>query len=243
MNYSLCFLALTWSAGSPPPVYYTRNQVIQPVAHTTLQNGQPVTSIASPCCEPAPCCCRPSLLDRLRCLFSCLRPRCRCQPCCGEVCDCNCCEPPQYKEKVPQVLPEKAQAQPEQVEVPTVSYREPVDPNRIKKEYMSKVGHDEDYRCVTGQLFHVHSDGGLWVVRYAPIDQEDRFGGSVVLAPATSLQDVREGDLVRVHGEILTEGRASKHLGGPLYRALTVELMERSNPVQNIPSYPTATDF
>jgi hypothetical protein len=128
----------------------------------------------------------------------------------------------------------------EEAEVPTVAYVEPSpeDPNQIKKEFQRKVGHDEDYTCVVGQLQRVHVAGGLWVVRYAGIDEEDRFGGSVVLAPAVSLKDVREGDLVRVHGEVLSEGRASKHLGGPLYRALTVELLERSSMAQNVPSYP-----
>jgi hypothetical protein len=245
MNCALVLMTLTLAPGGSP-VVYTRYQPIQPVAHTTAQPcGQPQAGPSCPCSsESCSCCCRPTLLDRLRCFFASLRCR-LCPPrCCCEPCPCNCngghrtIEPPAAPQPVPHKLPEKVQAEPDTV-VPTVSYSEPapVDPNQIKKEYIKKVGHDEDYHCVVGQLYHVHSDGGLWVVRYAAIDQEDRFGGSVVLAPAVSLKDVREGDLVRVHGEIINEGRASKHLGGPLYRALTVELLDRSNLAQNIPTY------
>src|SRR5207244_3035467 len=100
----------------------------------------------------------------------------------------------------------------------------------IAKEYLSKIANADDYSWVTGQLFyiHIHSDQGLWFVRYAPVDKEDRYGGSVVLAPATSMANFREGDLVTVHGEILNQGRASRYLGGPLCRALAVEVKERA---------------
>ena len=38
---------------------------------------------------------------------------------------------------------------------------------------------------------------------------------------------VRSRDLAFVRGEIVHEGRASKYVGGPLYRAFSVELNER----------------
>jgi hypothetical protein len=37
----------------------------------------------------------------------------------------------------------------------------------------------------------------------------------------------REGDLVFVKGSVLNEGRASKYVGGPMYRATSIELNER----------------
>lgn len=102
----------------------------------------------------------------------------------------------------------------------------------IAKEYLDKVANAGDYSWVTGQLFyiHIHADQGLWVVRYAPVDKEDRYGGSVVLAAAASMVEFREGDLVTVHGEILNQGRASRYLGGPLYRCLAVNLKDRFHP-------------
>jgi hypothetical protein len=99
----------------------------------------------------------------------------------------------------------------------------------LKKEYVYHIGHADDYTWVTGQLFYVHAGNGMWVIRYATADTEDRYGGSVVLAPAVNMKNFREGDLVSVEGEILNEGRASKNLGGPSYRATHVELIERAD--------------
>jgi len=71
----------------------------------------------------------------------------------------------------------------------------------------------------------VHADGGLWVLRYSPLSDEDRNGGSVVLARDINMDKYREGDLVTVHGEIIDQ-HASKFLGGPLYRASSIELVD-----------------
>jgi hypothetical protein len=100
-------------------------------------------------------------------------------------------------------------------------------PQEIRKEYLPRIGNDPEYRWVTGQLFYIHAEGGMWVVRYAPVDREDRYGGSVVLAPAVNMDNFQEGDLVTVHGEVLSEGRANKYLGGALYRGLEVRLEDR----------------
>jgi hypothetical protein len=97
----------------------------------------------------------------------------------------------------------------------------------IHPRYVFRIGHEQDYSWVTGELFYLHIDGGIWVVRYASVDMEDRYGGSVVLATATSMHNFREGDLVTVRGEILNEGRASRYLGGPLYRASVIEMVDR----------------
>lgn len=101
----------------------------------------------------------------------------------------------------------------------------------LRASYVPKIGAAEDYSWVTGQLLYLHAAGqGFWVVRYAPVDQEDRYGGSVVLAGATNMRNFREGDLVCVHGEVLNDGRATKYLGGPLYRAESLQMIERSDP-------------
>jgi hypothetical protein len=102
-------------------------------------------------------------------------------------------------------------------------------PGVIHPRYVTKIGHAPDFSSVTGQLMYLHIDGGVWVLRYASFESEDRFGGSVVLAASASMHNFREGDLVTVRGEILNEGRASRYLGGPLYRASTVEMMDRAD--------------
>ena len=94
--------------------------------------------------------------------------------------------------------------------------------------YLGRSSCSADYSRLTGQLSYVHTGGGLWVVRYAPLDGDDRYGGSVVLAPVVSMDSYKEGDLVSVTGEVLNDGqRTSKFLGGPLYRTTSVTLLDR----------------
>jgi hypothetical protein len=90
-----------------------------------------------------------------------------------------------------------------------------------------KAGHEHDYSWITGYLYYVHTDRGRWVVRYAPLDAVDRYGGSVVLAASVEMGNFREGDLVKVYGAIVDEGRATRSLGGPLYRVDAIEMRER----------------
>ena len=100
----------------------------------------------------------------------------------------------------------------------------------ISKKFVSKVGHEEDYSWVTGQLSLAHtSEGDFWVVHYATLDMEDKYGGSIVLAPAVSMRNYREGDLVSVKGEVIDEGRANKHLGGALYRVQSIDMIDRAD--------------
>jgi hypothetical protein len=100
---------------------------------------------------------------------------------------------------------------------------------QVKQQFQRKVGRADDCAWITGQLFYVHADGGRWILRYAAIDEEDKYGGSVVLASAVNLKNFREGDLVSVTGHLLNESRASKYLGGPLYRVETIDMIERAD--------------
>ena len=102
-----------------------------------------------------------------------------------------------------------------------------ITPNQISDQYLGRVGHGPDYSWVTGQLFYIHAGSGLWVVRYAPVDREDRYGGSVVLAPLVGMDAYQDGDLVTIRGEILNDGRATKYLGGPAYRTTSMILNDR----------------
>jgi hypothetical protein len=96
------------------------------------------------------------------------------------------------------------------------------------KETMERIAIADDASWIIGQLSYVHADGGIWVVRYAPLDTEDRFGGAVVLAPGTDMSKFHEGDVVFVRGEIVNKGRGSKYVGGPLYRATSIDLNDRA---------------
>jgi hypothetical protein len=83
-----------------------------------------------------------------------------------------------------------------------------------------------DYSKLTGKLYHVHVDGGLWVLRYASLDVEDGKGGSVILARDRQMTKYQEGDLVTVEGEVISD-KGSSRLGGPLYRVRSITLVDR----------------
>jgi len=99
-------------------------------------------------------------------------------------------------------------------------------PFELSRRYENRVSSAADYSSMTGQLFFVHADGGLWVLRYAPLWKEDPNGGSFVLARGTVMDSYREGDLVTVRGEILSQ-KSSVFLGGPLYRVSDINLVDR----------------
>jgi hypothetical protein len=99
-------------------------------------------------------------------------------------------------------------------------------PFELDRRYEKRVGRAADYSRLTGQLFYVHADGGLWVLRYAPLWKEEANGGSVVLARDRQLDNYRDGDLVNVEGSIIQE-RGSWRLGGPLYRIRSIQLLDR----------------
>jgi hypothetical protein len=103
------------------------------------------------------------------------------------------------------------------------------DQSAMPEEAPIKIGMTEDRGRVTGQLVYLHAGGGVWVIRYSPLDKGDRYGGSVVLAPSVNMDNFREGDVVSVEGEIIDEGRGSRHAGGPLFRADFIEMIERAN--------------
>jgi hypothetical protein len=104
--------------------------------------------------------------------------------------------------------------------------KNPFEPDRRDGARLERAA---DYSQVTGQLYFVHADGGLWVLRYAPLGKEDQNGGSVVLARDRRMDSYREGDLVRVRGEIINP-KGSIFLGGPLYRVQSIQLVDRSSP-------------
>jgi hypothetical protein len=98
-------------------------------------------------------------------------------------------------------------------------------PFELSRRYEKRVSCAADYSRLTGRLFYVHADGGLWVLRYAPLAQEDANGGSVILARDRQMNSYREGDLVSVEGQVLSQ-RGSTHLAAPLYQVRTISLVD-----------------
>ena len=59
-----------------------------------------------------------------------------------------------------------------------------------------------------------------WRVRYCPLDEEDRFGGTVTLVDADHLMDgLAEGRIVRVEGSLVEPDAAGV---SPAYRPISV---------------------
>ncbi len=220
MNLSLCFLVASCVSGQAPApaVLPAPAGTVVPVS-TGCGSG-----CGNPCCaEQAPDCQRHGFGERLRGLFG--RLRHHGDTCCDSCGGCGCGNGLAMGQTGAPPLMTLLPA-PKEPTVITTSAKSS-SPSELKPEYAKKVANAEDYTWVTGQLYYVNTDGGLWVVRYAPVDKEDRFGGSVVLAAAVNMDGFRDGDLVTVHGEVLNTGRASKHLGGALYRTTSAELIER----------------
>ena len=99
-------------------------------------------------------------------------------------------------------------------------------PERIAKEVRFSpddpaFGHASDYSWLIGKIHSVHITGRRWKIRYAPIDEQDRWGGSVVLAEDARIDKFTDGDFVYAEGEIIAN-RPTIYLAGPLYRIFTI---------------------
>ena len=88
-------------------------------------------------------------------------------------------------------------------------------------EQQALYGHGENYEWLMGVLHRVHIPRKGWKIRYARLDQQDRWGGSVVPAPDVRMDEFEDGDNVFVEGEVIGD-RASLYLTGPRYRITTI---------------------
>jgi hypothetical protein len=79
--------------------------------------------------------------------------------------------------------------------------------------------HAPDYSWVSGELQFVHSRNE-WRVRYASVDEEDRYGGSLTLIEMGPMTDHKDGEYVRVSGQV-TDGDSRE----PHYRVGSIEAL------------------
>jgi hypothetical protein len=59
--------------------------------------------------------------------------------------------------------------------------------------------HAPDYSWVQGELVHLHSHN-CWRIRYASVDEDDKYGGGVNLIETGPMDNFQEGQLVRIEG-------------------------------------------
>jgi hypothetical protein len=111
--------------------------------------------------------------------------------------------PAHRSESLPASLPEvetvgwKAPAAPIVSTVPA-SAKQPATPS---PETPSGLGHAPDYTWLIGTVNYLHAKK-IWTVRYAGLDEEDAYGGSVTLIEneRTNLERLQPGQMVRVEG-------------------------------------------
>ena len=133
------------------------------------------------------------------------------------------------------IPPEKATpaelpaAKPE-TEMQAASYTPPKDDvkRRSFTDVTAKPGmsHNENYTSLKGELQYLHG-ANVWNLRYASVDEEDRFGGSVTLVEMSRQSSLQSGQMVEVHGEVLDQ--ESKPLGGQSFK-FRVRSIEPMNP-------------
>ncbi len=83
--------------------------------------------------------------------------------------------------------------------------------------------HAKDYAWLRGRVEYSRLSKG-WRLRYASVDEADRYGGSVTLADGSHLRSLKDGDLVEVRGRLSDPGAES---ASPLYQ---VEALAKARP-------------
>ena len=83
--------------------------------------------------------------------------------------------------------------------------------------------HAPDYSWVTGQLQYQDIEGGFWIIRFGSRDVP--YNGQFVLGKDPRLQNFKDGDLVKITGEISDE-QASIYQAGTLYQIETIQKLK-----------------
>lgn len=125
--------------------------------------------------------------------------------------------PKQEAEAAPAALP--APAAPKEVTPVVCKDDEPVG-RRSFADITAKscFSHAPDYSWLVGELQYVHVRKA-WRLRYASVDEEDRYGGSVTLIELGSMESYSNGQTIKVEGQLAdTESKEPS----PQYRVRTM---------------------
>lgn len=86
----------------------------------------------------------------------------------------------------------------------------------------SVLRHAEDYSWLIGELRYVHCRRA-WHLRYATLDEEDRYGGSVTLIETGPMTKYQDGQRVRVQGTLVHPDCRD---ASPAYRVTAIETLD-----------------
>lgn len=87
--------------------------------------------------------------------------------------------------------------------------------------------HAPDYGWLTGELEHIRAKK-VWRLRYAPADQEDRYGGAVQLVRESLPPGCKSGQVVRVEGQVVNPNAGAR----PPYWVRSFKLIKEAPPEQ-----------
>jgi len=65
-----------------------------------------------------------------------------------------------------------------------------------------KFAHDPNYHWLVGTVDYSRIQSA-WLLRYASVEEEDRYGGTVMLENSGRLKALKNGQLVRVEGHVI----------------------------------------
>jgi hypothetical protein len=79
--------------------------------------------------------------------------------------------------------------------------------------------HAADYSSLTGELQLIHPSN-IWCLRYASVEEEDRYGGSVTLIETGPMTEYTSGQCVRVEGQLVNPDSRER---SPAYRVRSIQ--------------------
>ena len=107
-------------------------------------------------------------------------------------------------------------AQPEAKQAPVLPRETPV----AIKTAPASMGQTEQFKSITGEVQVFRTTRRL---RYAAIDQADIYGGVVVLEGDAEVSKLRDGQHVRVRGELIPP---TTRVGSAIYRVASLEILD-----------------
>lgn len=88
--------------------------------------------------------------------------------------------------------------------------------------------HSDDYSWVSGELQYSHLSKA-WRLRYASVDEDDKYGGSVTLVCDRPSTEFKDGVCVRIRGHV---DEAAGKSTAPPYQVESVQVIEKPDEVK-----------
>ena len=82
--------------------------------------------------------------------------------------------------------------------------------------------HSADYTSLTGELYYLKARE-CWTVRFASVDEEDRYGGSVTLADMGTMKEFHTGQMVQVQGHMAD---VDSHEPAPKFQVQSIHVVK-----------------